>query len=1094
MLSTGESILSSLLSSQRFSTNSHSSFCRRGETCLHKFVCRAHQKDQETITKTVRYLLEHNADTSISGTRLLELVESQQLGYLKPILSSSKTVGPLEYNSSNTFSDGNMSLSTVVSQQGRLRVHKISIPLMLIESIRERSKVRSVDIITKHLRFCRFVFGDVVGASERKAYSEAERKAFLEAIRNCTPKSPRDIFTFPFSQHEIESTWNPANIDIYSWDSNDSMPTPLGISHRNLVSFSTGRCHTAALSMEGDVWVWGSGAQGQLGLGNVEKSWNPQRIPSSAFEGQKVQKVYCGGYQTAAVTEQGKLYFWGDCGLEAPEKPNSTAETPIEKPKVLGKSYSVLQKWPPGVASTNSSPQSSPQQRTQPPSPTLQSKKQAQTSSSLPTPTQTKASPPVIVSIPTLAKGLTGRTITQVALGLSHACVIVNEQEKTLAYSWGKNNYGQLGLKDTLDRREPTIIKALVNPMSVASGPYHVTAYTENRQVFSWGRCIVGPEIKSEVINSPFLLESLSGKALRDISCGNDFTVTVFQNGEVYSWGDGKRGTLGHGNCSSVSTPKLIERLSGKGVERVSCGNRHTVAYNGTSLWAWGSLVERTGIVVDQTYPKKIKSLAAKRVFRVSCGYRQSLAMLVEDPFDLLVEFRRQGVPNCYWRLCTNNANYGMCASYPRYIIVPRTVSDEVIQEVARFRTQGRIPCLTYKHSKNHATITRSSQPSVGLSGRRSPEDEKLLRCIVESNPQSDGVLHILDARPKANAVANQAVGAGYELSEHYKNLKIQFLGIENIHLMRESLHKLTNICRQKKVREGGEKKTSSNWLSELESTHWIDHIVTILASARMLTELVLKGKSAHVHCSDGWDRTTQLVCLAQLMLDPYFRTIRGFQVLIEKDWLRFGHRFGDRQGHFPDTSGSSQVGRRKHKHHTGRIPPLFQFTSYFFLLLLAQVSPIFLQFLDCVWQCTKQFPTCFEFNTRFLIKIFDHSHSGKYANFFCNSDRERRDMSRNPCFSASPSGSPSPTSPPSFSSGSGSGTSSAHSSMLGDNGETTKLKGACLWERMQKKASKYRNPDYLFSARNEELLPIANLKAVRLWRDFFFRWETSYR
>jgi len=113
------------------------------------------------------------------------------------------------------------------------------------------------------------------------------------------------------------------------------------------------------------------------------------------------------------------------------------------------------------------------------------------------------------------------------------------------------------------------------------------------------------------------------------------------------------------------------------------------------------------------------------------------------------------------------------------------------------------------QHAKNHATITRSSQPSVGLSGRRSDKDEELLQCIAKANPNGN-VLYLLDARPKANAVANQvgmphkqhlrrplisrelhnssqqqAVGAGYENTDNYKNVKIQFLGIENIHLMR---------------------------------------------------------------------------------------------------------------------------------------------------------------------------------------------------------------------------------------------------------------------------------------------------------------------
>lgn len=66
----------------------------------------------------------------------------------------------------------------------------------------------------------------------------------------------------------------------------------------------------------------------------------------------------------------------------------------------------------------------------------------------------------------------------------------------------------------------------------------------------------------------------------------------------------------------------------------------------------------------------------------------------------------------------------------------------------------------------------------------------------------------------------------------------------------------------------------------------------------KFIAESILRGISCVVHCSDGWDRTSQTISIAQIILDPYFRTIHGFQVLLDKDWLGFGFKFDDRCAH----------------------------------------------------------------------------------------------------------------------------------------------------------------------------------------------------
>lgn len=94
-----------------------------------------------------------------------------------------------------------------------------------------------------------------------------------------------------------------------------------------------------------------------------------------------------------------------------------------------------------------------------------------------------------------------------------------------------------------------------------------------------------------------------------------------------------------------------------------------------------------------------------------------------------------------------------------------------------------------------------------------------------------------------------------------------------------------------------------------------------------MICESLIGEKNVLVHCGDGWDRTSQLCALSLLLIDPYFRTIDGFAVLIEKEFISFGDPFYLRLG----LRGRSE-----------------------------EQIPIFIQFLDCVTQIMSQYPLSF--------------------------------------------------------------------------------------------------------------------------------------
>ncbi|KAG8136869.1 hypothetical protein E2320_005428 [Naja naja] len=275
---------------------------------------------------------------------------------------------------------------------------------------------------------------------------------------------------------------------------------------------------------------------------------------------------------------------------------------------------------------------------------------------------------------------------------------------------------------------------------------------------------------------------------------------------------------------------------------------------------------------------------------------------------DLTEEYDRMGVPNSEWQLSDANHNYKICETYPRDLYVPRSASKPIIVGSSKFRSKGRFPVLSYYHKDN-----------------------------------------------ELNAMANRAAGKGYENEDNYSNIRFQFVGIENIHVMRSSLQKLLEVC-------GTRGLSVNDFLSGLESSGWLRHIKAVLDAAIFLAKAIaFESASVLVHCSDGWDRTSQVCSLGSLLLDPFYRTIKGFMVLVEKDWIAFGHKFSDRCGQL---DGDPK-----------------------------EISPVFAQFLECAWHLTEQFPQAFEYNEAFLLQIHEHIHSCQFGNFIGNCQKEREEL-----------------------------------------------------------------------------------------------------
>lgn len=489
--------------------------------------------------------------------------------------------------------------------------------------------------------------------------------------------------------------------------------------------------------------------------------------------------------------------------------------------------------------------------------------------------------------------------------------------------------------------------------------------------------------------------------------------------------------------------------------------------------------------------------------------------------YDPMREWRRMGIDSnnkkCPWRISKINNDYAFSPTYPAMFPVPASISDNHLNYAGRYRSRARIPALTYLHPINNCSITRCSQPMVGVRGNRSIQDEKLCAAIFDTTrserplsnlmaPSSgmaspapereEGSPHkeipgssaetdlqqtsaealedamisklrendlegdeehkgpkiygaqqrnmIIDARPTVNAYAMQAVGMGSENMDNYKFATKAYLGIDNIHVMRSSLEKVIDALKDSDLTPLGPNKEA------LAKSHWLKHIANMLDGVGLIARQVgLQHSHVLIHCSDGWDRTSQLSALSQICLDPYYRTIEGFIVLVEKDWLSFGHQFKHRSGFLSSEKWfqmeNERVGGRSPEDVEDEKQPkdaiagaqrtfenaLLSAKGFFSkhsndsrdsinvdsendsesvpgsrravsgsspskedksVTKTKETAPIFHQFLDATYQLLCQYPTRFEFSERFLRRLLYHLYSCQYGTFLLDNEKSRKE------------------------------------------------------------------------------------------------------
>ncbi|XP_059724653.1 myotubularin-related protein 9-like isoform X3 [Haemorhous mexicanus] len=317
-----------------------------------------------------------------------------------------------------------------------------------------------------------------------------------------------------------------------------------------------------------------------------------------------------------------------------------------------------------------------------------------------------------------------------------------------------------------------------------------------------------------------------------------------------------------------------------------------------------------------------------------------------------------------------------------------------------------RVPERHFQRVASQALL-RSSQPLTGPNRRRCREDEQLLGTILGEGERG----FVLDTRSAQAAKQARISGGGTEPRSGYPRWRRLHRALERGRPLQDSFSRLAEACAEPAV-------TVERWLGRLDSSRWLSHVKAALSTACLAAQcLDREGCTVLVHGAEGTDSTLLVTALAQLILDPACRTLEGFQGLLEREWIQAGHPFQVR------------CARSASSHARGK-----------------QEAPLFLLFLDCVWQLSRQFPFSLEFGEQLLLTLFDNAYASAYGTFLCNNERER--------------------------------------SLCKVKESTHSL---WAWLNQPEERHKYLNP--LYSHNPLVIWPSVEPQSIQLWQGFFLRW-----
>ncbi|XP_068921784.1 X-linked retinitis pigmentosa GTPase regulator isoform X3 [Petaurus breviceps papuanus] len=269
-----------------------------------------------------------------------------------------------------------------------------------------------------------------------------------------------------------------------------------------------GRNHTLVYTEEGNVYAAGGNSEGQLGLGDTEERTTFHLV--SFFTSQyKIKQLSAGSNTSAALTEDGDLFMWGD---------NSEGQI--------------------GLAD------------------------------------ETNVCVPCQVVI--------GQPISWISCGYYHSAFVTKGE----LYTFGEPENGKLGLspEQLKNHRIPQLVLGIPGKVNqVACGGGHTVALTEE-EVYTFGLGQFGQLGLGTFIfetSEPKVIKHLQNQKIHYVACGENHTALISDTGHMYTFGDGRHGKLGLGqeNFTNQFVPTLCSNFLKFVVRLVACGGCHMLVF-----------------------------------------------------------------------------------------------------------------------------------------------------------------------------------------------------------------------------------------------------------------------------------------------------------------------------------------------------------------------------------------------------------------------------------------------------------------------------------------------------------------------------------